>query len=213
MHPRLARIVLAAAVAAALGQPLHAQKPATPATPSAAPKASTQSTMPTASQTAAAHELFKAIRLQESIASTSAAMVDSEISHNPGLGPYRDVMLAWLQKYMTWDAMLPELTRIYAEAYTEGELKALAMFYSSPVGQKALVKTPELLQKTATIGAKISQPHSPELNTLLNAKRDELKVQAAAKTPGTKAPPPAEAIPAGTPASRPAAKPTPVPKP
>src|SRR4029453_4972153 len=118
MHPRLARIGFAAAVAAVLSQPLHAQKPATPA-PSgspAAPKASAQSTTPTASQTAAAHELFKAIRLQESIAGTSAAMVDSEISHNPGLGPYRDVMLGWLQKYMTWDAMLPELTRIYAEA-------------------------------------------------------------------------------------------------
>ena len=87
-------------------------------------------------------------------------------------------------------------------------MKALALFYSSPVGQKVLVKTPELQLKTAAIGAKVSQPHSPELNALLNAKRDELKAQAAARTPAAKSPAPASAIPAGTPASRPA-KPTP----
>jgi hypothetical protein len=217
MHSRLARIGLASAAVIALAPALlRAQTP--PAVPvTAAARAATPApsrvpapvATPTASQTAAALELFKAIKLRESIDGTTVAMVDSEISHNPTLTPYRDVMLRWLRKYMTWDAMLPELTRLYAETYTEGEMKAMAMFYSSPVGQKALTKTPELLQKTAAIGAKVSQPHSPELNELLTAKRDELKAKAAAKTPGAVSPPPASAIPAGTP---PPARPTPAPK-
>jgi hypothetical protein len=84
---------------------------AAPAAP-APPRVPTQSATPTASSSAAALELFKAIRLQDSIDSTTAAMVDSEVSHNPGLAPYRDIMLTWLRKYMTWDAMLPELTRV-----------------------------------------------------------------------------------------------------
>ena len=78
----------------------------------------------------------------------------------------------------------------------QGEMKALAMFYSSPVGQKAITKTPELMSKTAGIGAKISQPHSSELSAQLSARRDELKAQAAAKNPGAGGtPPPASAAP------------------
>jgi hypothetical protein len=204
-HVRLARILpLALGVVALAGAPTaQAQTPAAPPaakssspavrTPRATPSAAAT---PTASQAAAARDLFKALKLEESIPNTTAAMVDSEVSHNPGLAPYRDVMLAWLRKYMTWDSMQPELTRLYCDTYTEGEMKALAMFYSSPVGQKAITKTPELMSKTAGIGAKISQPHSSELSAQLSARRDELKAQAAAKNPGAGGtPPPASAAP------------------
>jgi len=200
----MASSALAVAAAAAFAATLTAQTPTAPAL-SAAPAAKTPratpaaAATPTAAQAAAARDLFKALKLEESLTNTTSAMVDSEVSHNPALAPYRDIMLAWLRKYMTWDAMLPELTRLYSETYTEGEMKALAMFYSSPVGQKSIAKTPDLLSRTAQIGARISQPHSAELNAQLNARRDELKAKAAAKTPGaagTPAPaPPAAAIP------------------
>ena len=51
-------------------------------------------------------------------------MIDSEISRNPGLDPYRDVMLAVAPKYMTWDAMLPELTKMYTETFSEARVEA-----------------------------------------------------------------------------------------
>jgi hypothetical protein len=234
-----APVALAAALAAQTPEPAASPlvTPAAPAAPAATATATTATApahptpratvpasrtparraTPTASQAAAARELFKSLKLQESMDGTAAAMVDSEIAHNPPLAPYRDVMLSWLRKYMTWDAMLPELTQLYSETYTEGEMKALAMFYASPVGQKSLAKTSELLTRTAAIGAKISQPHSAELNAQLSARRDELKAQAAARTPGAvSSPPPAAAVPAGTPAP-PAARPTaaaaPVPSP
>ncbi len=198
---RLSRIALFALTAASLVATLTAQTPAAPtksATPPAAktPRATpAAAATPTASQTAAARELFKALKLEESLTNTTAAMVDSEVSHNPALAPYRDIMLAWLRKYMTWDAMLPELTRLYSETYTEGEMKTLAMFYSSPLGQKSIAKTPDLLSRTAQIGARISQPHSAELNAELNARRDELKAKAP-KTPGAAGTPaPASAVP------------------
>jgi hypothetical protein len=191
----LAAAALAAALAAqtpAAAKAPPAAKPARAATPVGTPSAGA----PTAAQAAAAKELFKALKLEESMGNTTAAMVDAEVSHNPGLAPYRDIMLTWLRKYMTWDALLPDLTRLYCETYTEGEMKTLAMFYSSPLGQKSIVKTPELLSKMAALGAKVSQPHSPELNEQLSARRDELKAQAAAKAPGAPATPaPASAIP------------------
>jgi hypothetical protein len=203
MHLRL-RTALLTLAAATLATTLTAQTPAAPkASPGAkSPRATTAvatpaAVAPTASQAAAARELFKALKLEESLNNTTAAMVDAEVSHNPGLAPYRDLMLTWLRKYMTWDALLPELTRLYCETYTEGEMKTLAMFYSSPLGQKSIVKTPELLSKMAALGAKVSQPHSSELNAQLSARRDELKAQAAARTPGgAGTPAPASAVPA-----------------
>ena len=133
-----------------------------------------------AAAAAAAQELFKAMHLDTSLNDTSAAMIDSEISRNPGLTPYRQTMLDWLRKYMTWQAMQPELTRMYLDAFSETELKQMADFYSSPTGQKSLQKLPDLMQRTAMAGARLSQEHQDELRTLMSARSEELKKEAAA---------------------------------
>lgn len=201
MYRRLAWIAAVSLTAAGLAPSASAQAPS----PAAAGRTPTASA-PTAAQTAAATDLFKSIKLEESIPSTSAAMIDSEINRNPGMAPYREVMLQWLRKYMTWDAMRPELVRLYADTYTEAELKQLAAFYKTPLGQKTLTKTPELLQKTAMIGAKLGQEHAEELTKAMTARREELikeqeKAQAAAKTPG-KATAPSPAAKRATPAPK-----------
>ncbi len=152
--------------------------PAAPATPTPAP------TPNTAAQAAAAQELFKALKLQSSLSDTANAMIDSEIGRNPGLTPYREVMVGWLKKYMTWEAMQPELTKMYTETFTEAELKQMAQFYASPAGQKSLEKLPEMMQRTAMTGARISQPHQDELRAAMEAKSEELKKQAAGGGPG-----------------------------
>ena len=69
-------------------------------------------------------------------------------------------MLNWLKKYMTWDAMVPELTKLYTSTFTDDELKQMAAFYGSPAGKKSLEKLPELMQRTAMIGAGLAQPNS-----------------------------------------------------
>jgi hypothetical protein len=163
----------------AISMPALAQKPdaVAPAKASslAAPKTASAAISP--AQNAAVMELFRAMRLQATLPDTSAAMIDMEISRNPGLTPYRDVMVGWLKKYMTWDAMAPQLTRIYAEAFTEAELKEMSAFYKTPTGQKALSKLPELGQKGAMIGAQLGQQHSDELKKLMSARSEQLAKQ------------------------------------
>lgn len=186
MHRRLAWSFPVLTAALALAAPAAAQTP---------------------SQTAAANEFFKSVNMQAQLAATSGAMIDSEIGHNPGMQPYRDVMIAWLRKYMTWEAMKPELIKLYTETYTEAELKELAAFYKTTAGQKTLTKTPELMQKTAMAGAKLGQPHTDELKKIMDARREELakaQEKAAAGAAGTKAP--------GAQAPAPAKNPTAAPK-
>lgn len=149
------------------------------ATPTAV-ASTTPNAASSAAAAAAAQELFKAMKLQENLSDTSAAMIDSEVGRNPGLTPYREVMLTWLRKYMTWDAMLPELTKMYTETFTEAELKQMAAFYGSPAGKKSLEKLPEMMQRTAMTGARLSQAHSDELRAAMASKSEELKKEAAA---------------------------------
>ena len=154
---------------------------ATDATPTAAAATSTTpNAAASAAAAAAAQELFKAMKLQENLSETAAAMIDSEVSRNPGLTPYRQIMLQWLKKYMTWETMQPELTKMYTETFTEAELKQMAAFYGSPAGKKSLEKLPEMMQRTAMTGARLSQAHSDELRAAMTARGEELKKEAAA---------------------------------
>jgi hypothetical protein len=168
------RLNLAAGAFAALLAACACKKGAAPAaaTPTPTPNA--------AAAAAAAQELFKAMKLQNNMNDTTAAMIDSEISRNPGLTPYRDIMLQWLRKYMTWDAIQPEMTRMYTEVFTDAELKQMAAFYGSPAGQKSLEKLPDLMQRTAMAGARISQAHTDELRAAMSTRSEELKKEAAA---------------------------------
>ena len=191
---------LAPALVLFLASPAYAQKPAATAAPkprpaaTAAPKPAPAATPVPASHAAAVQDLFKAIDIQAEVKNMPDAMIASEVSRNPGLEPFRDVMVNWLKKYMTWQAMAPELTKLYAANFTEEELKAMAAFYRTPAGKKTLGKLPELTQRSAMIGAQLGQAHSEELQALMKARSEELEKKqkaAAATTPGTAAKPPA----------------------
>ncbi len=164
----------------------------------------------TAASAAAAMELFKAMNLPNNIQDTAAAMIDSEVGRNPGLNPFRETMLNWLKKYMTWDAMVPELTKLYTSTFTDDELKQMAAFYASPAGKKSLEKLPELMQRTAMIGASLAQPHSDELKAAMTARSEELKKEQMAAGAGAPSGPGGQPGPAKP---RPAQPKPPAPKP
>jgi hypothetical protein len=115
-----------------------------------------------ASKTAKVHELFTAMHMdrmmsqmmdqmtgfmkqqfQQSIqeATSSAAMSD-------GQKKLTDEFFGKVMKLatdsMSWKALEPEYTKIYANTYTEDEIDAITVFYKSPAGQAMLTKTPEL---------------------------------------------------------------------
>jgi hypothetical protein len=200
MKRRFARATLALCLLAlpAAGRPQAAQKPAAAPAPVKAPAA----TPVPASQAAVILELFKAMKLQGEVQQMPDAMMNAEISRNPGLAPFRDVMVGWLKKYMTWQAMQPELVKLYAANFTEAELKEMTAFYKTPTGQKALQAMPEVMQRSAMLGAQLAQGHEEELKTAMAARSAQLEKDAEkAKAAGAAGKPPA-----------PAGKPTPAAK-
>jgi hypothetical protein len=180
-----------AIIALALAAFAAAQNSAKPAPPAPASKPAPTAAPLSAPQRAAVADLFAALKLQQEVQSMPESMIDGEIARNPGMAPFRDLMVAWLKKYMTWPAMEPQLTQLYASNFTEEELKTMAAFYRSPAGQKAVQKMPEMMQRTAMLGAQLSQPHSEELKKQMSARAEELqkKEAGAATAPAPRATP------------------------
>jgi uncharacterized protein len=52
----------------------------------------------------------------------------------------------------TWDGLKKDYIGLYAQMFTEDELKTLAEFFNSPVGKKYVEKGPEVARKSMEIG-------------------------------------------------------------
>ena len=129
----------------------------------------------TQGQRAAAAELLHVLGIERNMMAGATAMIDVQVRQNPLLSPYRDVMLKWAGSFMTWDAVSGQLIDLYAQTFTEAELKELTAFYKTPTGQKALTELPGLMQKGAAIGADLGKAHTPELEKMIRDRQEEIQ--------------------------------------
>ena len=122
-----------------------------------------------------ATELLKLMGTQKAIGATEEAMADAMAAGNPMLGPYRDVIVQWAGKYLTLDAIGPRVAALYANAFTEAELRDLIKFYSTPTGRKAIAVLPQIGKESAAIGVDIAREHVSELQEMIKARAAELE--------------------------------------
>jgi uncharacterized protein len=96
-----------------------------------------------------------------------------------------------------WKALEPDFINLYASTYTEEELDGILAFYKSPVGQKMLEKTPELMTKSTQITQEKMREVQPELNQMVQDFMKQMagdmgKPAPATAPPATTTPPPAK---------------------
>ncbi len=132
---------------------------------------------PISSHEQAVTELFGLMDVEKAMIGGATAMIDAQIKANPAIAPFRGVLIEWSGKYLTWDAMAPQLIALYMETFTEAETRELIAFYRTPTGKKALTKLPELFQKGAAIGAEIGKAHQPELMEMVREKQKQLDAE------------------------------------
>ncbi|GAB1464142.1 DUF2059 domain-containing protein [Pedobacter sp. UBA4863] len=78
-----------------------------------------------------------------------------------------EVMTAFMKKYFNYEVLKPRLGKMYAEEFTEVELKELTKFYSSATGKKFASKLAGLTQKGAEMGKKVMEENKPELERMI----------------------------------------------
>jgi hypothetical protein len=60
-------------------------------------------------------DLIKVTKVEQQMATSTEAVADAMTKGNPVLMPFRDVIIEWASKYLTWNAMLPEVAKLYKE--------------------------------------------------------------------------------------------------
>jgi hypothetical protein len=78
-----------------------------------------------------------------------------------------EVMNTFMAKYLNWDLIKDQMAAMYAQEFTEKELKDLSVFYKSPLGKKLNEKQPVLFQKSAQVGQMAVQSHQSELQQMI----------------------------------------------
>jgi hypothetical protein len=75
-------------------------------------------------------------------------------------------MNAFLDKYLPLDGFLDISAKMYAELFTEAELKQLTVFYNSPIGKKVTAVLPQIVQKTMLLDHNLLVKHGDELRAI-----------------------------------------------
>ena len=78
--------------------------------------------------------------------------------------------------------MLTKMDQIYADVYSEAELKAMKAFFSSPEGQSMLQKQPQIMQHVMPLVKGMQQTLIPKIQQLV----EESKAPAPAAAPAAK---------------------------
>jgi hypothetical protein len=131
-------------------------------------------------------DFLNALKMENILRNISSALVDNLIKANPPLAPERDLLVEWSQKYVTWEAAVPELIKAFKETFTEPELREITGFYKTPAGQKMATKLPELMTTAAKVGGILAGTHIPDLQRMLE---ERLKQKGSASPQGANPPP------------------------
>ncbi|RFZ81469.1 DUF2059 domain-containing protein [Mucilaginibacter terrenus] len=78
-----------------------------------------------------------------------------------------EVMNTFVTKYVSWATIKDQMASLYAQQFTEKELKDLAAFYRSPLGAKFVQKQPVLMEKSADLGRQAVQMHQADLQQMM----------------------------------------------
>lgn len=133
----------------------------------AAAPALAQTSDPSPAQMDAAFALVDEMNMEVTIRESLDAMLRMQLEQNPQIRPYEQVMRDFFARYMSWEELRDDYARLYADSFTEAELREMAAFYRTPTGQKMARLTPSLMARAAKLGENAVQANLPELQRML----------------------------------------------
>jgi uncharacterized protein len=123
----------------------------------------------------AARECFRLVGGEHFLDNYLEAMMPA-IRSNPRLAPYEDVVREWFSKVKETNHLEDQMVKLYAEIYSEEELRELIAFYRSPIGRKTLAKMPEIMRRGGELGAQWAKENGSLLDAMI-AKRKEAEAK------------------------------------
>lgn len=117
---------------------------------------------PSAGEAAAVRDLLEASRTRENfIKAMELGMEQGGMGElTPGV---RQVLREFMEENFRYEDLEPEFIRVYAQAFTEQELRDLAAFYRTPLGQRVVETLPEITAASQRIAMERMQTLMPQL--------------------------------------------------
>ena len=112
-------------------------------------------------------ELFDLMDMQEIMDAAIVETMNAQISANPALEQFRDVMLEFFAKHMSWKSLERGFIDDYMETFSQAEIEDMIAFYKTPTGAKAISTMPALMKRGSQRGVQKVQAHMPELQKLI----------------------------------------------
>jgi hypothetical protein len=84
-------------------------------------------------------------------------------------------MMDLMAQEMSWDKVKQDYISVFADKFAEEELKEIIGFYKSPVGQKFIKDSPELMKKLMEISQRQMGKIMPKIQAIRKAMAEELK--------------------------------------
>ena len=129
----------------------------------AAAQDTARTTPPTAGQMAAARELLEAMRMLERAAVEVRVAIDQQIGADPQLAPYRATIHEWGREIVSSEEAKAAFATLYASAFSEADLRQLAAFFRTPLGQRFASSQAALTEKGAEIGRSLASARQADL--------------------------------------------------
>jgi len=79
--------------------------------------------------------------------------------------------------FWSWEEMKDVYIDIIIKVYSEDEIKELVAFYESPLGQKVIAKSPELMKESVQKSQELFQNKMPEIQQVMNKRVEELQAK------------------------------------
>lgn len=113
------------------------------------------------------HEAARALLDASGAASAMDAAYEltiaAQLRINPQLVPFEKVLRAFLLKYGSFSAIRDDLAKLYAERFTELQLRQMVAFYETSTGKAMAREVPTLVQAGGAIGREKIEQHQAEL--------------------------------------------------
>ena len=120
-----------------------------------------------ASHRQAVDELFTQLDMALAVNQTVEQLATVLMEAVPEEAGYRDVVDAYVRKYLGWEVLKDEVADLYQQAFTEQELRELTTFYNTAAGRKLLAQSPLIGQAISASVHRRLVAHSPELKQMM----------------------------------------------
>lgn len=126
---------------------------------------------PSAGELAVVREFLEVTHMRENLARTLQAMMERGMGEE--LPPeMREVLTRFFAEHIRFEDMEAGFIRMYADLFTEAEMRAVTDFYRTPAGQRMAELTPELAVRSQQISMEMMEDAMPELMRMMEEAMD-----------------------------------------